>query len=75
MILKNKKIYVAGHKGLVGSAVVRRLRAQGFKNILTGIVYILQYLNNPFLIQNHFSNRDKNLYIWIYYKKMKRKIS
>ena len=35
MISKNSKIYVAGHKGLVGSAVVRRLKAQGFKNILT----------------------------------------
>ena len=35
MISKNSKIYVAGHKGLVGSAVLRRLKAQGFKNILT----------------------------------------
>ena len=35
MISKKSKIYVAGHKGLVGSAVVRRLKAQGFKNILT----------------------------------------
>ncbi|MGC6455684.1 MAG: GDP-L-fucose synthase family protein [Coraliomargaritaceae bacterium] len=29
------KIYVAGHRGMVGSAVVRALRAQGFENILT----------------------------------------
>ena len=29
------KIYVAGHRGLVGSAVVRRLEAEGFKNLLT----------------------------------------
>ena len=28
------RIYVAGHQGLVGSAVVRRLRAQGFGNLL-----------------------------------------
>jgi GDP-L-fucose synthase len=28
-------IYVAGHRGLVGSAVVRTLRARGFQNILT----------------------------------------
>jgi GDP-L-fucose synthase len=28
------KIYVAGHVGLVGSAVVRALRAQGYKNLL-----------------------------------------
>lgn len=31
----NAKIYVAGHKGLVGSAIVRRLRAGGYKNITT----------------------------------------
>jgi GDP-L-fucose synthase len=29
------KIYVAGHRGLVGSAIVRNLRAQGYENILT----------------------------------------
>ena len=28
------KIYVAGHRGLVGSAIVRKLRAEGFNNIL-----------------------------------------
>lgn len=28
-------IYVAGHTGLIGSALVRRLRAQGFNNLLT----------------------------------------
>ena len=31
----NSRIYVAGHKGLVGSAIVRRLRSDGYKNILT----------------------------------------
>ena len=29
------KIYVAGHRGMVGSAIVRNLRAKGFDNILT----------------------------------------
>jgi GDP-L-fucose synthase len=32
---KDDKIYVAGHKGLVGSALVRRLKEDGFKNIIT----------------------------------------
>lgn len=31
---KQDKIYVAGHAGLVGSAIVRRLRAMGFENII-----------------------------------------
>jgi GDP-L-fucose synthase len=32
---KNSKIFVAGHKGLVGSAIVRQLRKEGYTNILT----------------------------------------
>jgi len=31
---KNVKIFVAGHRGLVGSALVRRLRAEGFANLV-----------------------------------------
>jgi GDP-L-fucose synthase len=31
---KSEKIFVAGHRGMVGSAVVRRLEAQGFTNLL-----------------------------------------
>lgn len=32
---KNAKIYVAGHKGMVGSAIVRELVRQGYTNIVT----------------------------------------
>ena len=32
---KNDKIYVAGHKGMVGSAIVRKLKKEGFDNIIT----------------------------------------
>ena len=31
----NQKIYVAGHRGMVGSAIVRNLNAQGYLNIVT----------------------------------------
>jgi GDP-L-fucose synthase len=31
----NQKIYVAGHRGMVGSAIVRNLEAKGFTNIVT----------------------------------------
>ncbi len=31
----NTKIYVAGHRGMVGSAIVRNLEAKGFSNIIT----------------------------------------
>lgn len=32
---KSSKIYVAGHKGLVGSAILRKLQAEGYANIVT----------------------------------------
>ena len=32
---RSKKIYVAGHRGLVGSALVRKLEKEGFTNIVT----------------------------------------
>ena len=34
-MVSDSKIFVAGHKGLVGSAIVRHLKAQGFTNIIT----------------------------------------
>ena len=35
MIDKNSKIFVAGHNGLVGSAIVRKLKRKGYRNIIT----------------------------------------
>ena len=35
MMEKNAKIYVAGHRGMVGSAIVRELHRQGYTNIVT----------------------------------------
>ena len=35
MIKKNAKIYIAGHNGMVGSAVTRKLKEKGYKNLLT----------------------------------------
>lgn len=32
---KNAKIYVTGHRGMVGSAIVRRLQAGGYTNVVT----------------------------------------
>ncbi|MGZ4116825.1 MAG: NAD-dependent epimerase/dehydratase family protein, partial [Bacteroidia bacterium] len=32
---KNSKIYIAGHKGMVGSAIMRRLQKDGFTNFVT----------------------------------------
>jgi GDP-L-fucose synthase len=35
MINKSDKIFVAGHRGMVGSALMRRLNAEGFSNLVT----------------------------------------
>ncbi len=35
MMEKNDKIYVAGHRGMVGSAIIRELERLGYQNIIT----------------------------------------
>ena len=35
MMEKNARIYVAGHRGMVGSAIVRELQRQGYTDIIT----------------------------------------
>ena len=32
---KDSKIYIAGHSGMVGSAIVRNLKSKGYKKIIT----------------------------------------
>ncbi|HPP75358.1 MAG TPA: GDP-L-fucose synthase [Armatimonadota bacterium] len=32
---KSAKVYVAGHRGLVGSAIVRKLQSEGYQNLIT----------------------------------------
>ena len=34
MIDKNSKVYIAGHRGMVGSAILRKLREEGFQNFV-----------------------------------------
>ncbi len=42
---KNSKIYVAGHRGMVGSAIVRELKRQGYENIITRTYSELDLVN------------------------------
>lgn len=35
MNYKNKKIYIAGHSGMVGSAIMRALQKNGYENLIT----------------------------------------
>jgi len=53
MSMLNQKIYVAGHRGMVGSAIVRNLAAQGYSNILTRTHAELD-LTNQAAVQSFF---------------------
>ena len=45
MLSKETKIYVAGHNGMVGSALVRHLQSKGYQNIITRTRSELDLLN------------------------------
>ena len=55
------KIYVAGHRGLVGSAVVRRLRAAGYDNLLLRTSAELDLRDGP--ATRHFFETERPDYV------------
>ncbi|MDR2432127.1 MAG: GDP-L-fucose synthase [Candidatus Margulisbacteria bacterium] len=60
MLKKTSKIFVAGHKGMVGSALVRRLRQAGHANILTADRQALDLLDQKVVAD--FLGREKPEY-------------
>ena len=56
MIKKNDKIFVAGHKGLVGSSIMRQLKKKGYNNLITASKKKLDLTNQ----QKVFSFLKKN---------------
>ncbi|RED46381.1 GDP-L-fucose synthase [Winogradskyella eximia] len=58
---KNAKIYVAGHRGLVGSAIIENLEVKGYSNIITRTHKQLD-LTNQVEVQNFF-NVEKPEYV------------
>jgi GDP-L-fucose synthase len=62
MINKKSRIFVTGHKGLVGSAVVRRLKYFGYKKILTVDKKKLD-LRNQQQVSNFFKKNKMNAVI------------
>lgn len=57
------KIYVAGHTGLVGSAIIRKLRANGFQNVLT-VTHSELDLTDQSATQNFFE-KEKPDYVFL----------
>lgn len=62
-MLKSDKIYVAGHRGMVGSAIVRKLRSEGFEHIVTRTMSELD-LRNQQEVENFFAT-EKPDYIFL----------
>ena len=56
-IQKNNKIFVAGHRGLVGSAILRKLGLLGYTNILTR-THIELDLTNQEVVQSFFKEEQ-----------------
>jgi GDP-L-fucose synthase len=60
---KNSKIFVAGHRGMVGSAIVRKLKAEGYQQILTRTSAELDLRNQHAV--NQFFETEKPEYVFL----------
>ena len=58
---KDSKIYIAGHRGLVGSAILQELQSQGYTNLVYKIHEELNLINQK-AVQNFFA-REKPEYV------------
>jgi GDP-L-fucose synthase len=59
----NQAILVAGHRGMVGSAIVRRLRDLGYANILTAGRDVLDLLNQAAVLQYFRQHQISQVYL------------
>lgn len=60
---KGSKIYVAGHRGLVGSAIVRKLEKEGYTNLLLKTRDELDLLSQQ--VVNEFFAKEKPDYVFL----------
>jgi len=60
---KSSKIYVAGHRGMVGSAIVRKLQAEGYNNFVLRTSTELDLRNQP-AVESFFSS-EKPEYVFL----------
>lgn len=63
MMEKDARIYVAGHNGMVGSALVRKLKEKGFCNIITRIHKELDLCNQNDV--NAFFEKEQPEYVFL----------
>ena len=63
MLKKNSKIFLAGHGGLVGSAILRQLKKKGFKNVIFATRSKLDLTNQQKVTNFLKKNRPKFIII------------
>jgi len=63
MMEKSSKIYVAGHRGMVGSAIVRKLQAEGYNNLVLRTSSELD-LRNQAAVEKFFQD-EKPEYVFL----------
>jgi GDP-L-fucose synthase len=62
-MLNNPKIYVAGHRGMVGSAIVRYLQSRGFTNIVTRTHAELDLCNQQAVKEFFINEKPDQVYL------------
>ena len=60
---KEEKIYVAGHRGLVGSAIMRKLQSEGYDNIITRNLQELNLLDQAEVLQFFAENKPDYVFL------------
>ena len=60
---EHEKIYVAGHRGMVGSAIVRKLNSKGFKNLVLKTSSELDLRNQEAVLK--FFKKEKPTYVFL----------
>ena len=63
MMEKDAKIYVAGHRGMVGSAIVRALEKAGYHNIVTRTHKELNLCRQQD-VEDFFAERSRIMFFW-----------
>ena len=60
---KDSRIYIAGHKGMVGSAILRKLNKEGYKNLILRSSKELDLINQESVVK--FFKEEKPEYIFL----------
>jgi GDP-L-fucose synthase len=63
LVEKNSKVFIAGHRGMVGSAIFRKLKSEGFTNLITRTSKELDLRNQQRVTD--FFNETKPEYVFL----------